>query len=159
MNFQYRRHTLMEMPVDILNRHMLEIENAGANIDGLQCALDADKELQRKFIFIPIEEIEKVEITAGNGGLTAGSGPEGCTAQHSENPNWLYNHAVNALALMRYLQKLQAPVTDTEIQKALEAVEYQIDREQNRDTPDPETLRDLADAAFTLQRFQVGGRA
>jgi hypothetical protein len=40
--------------------------------------------------------------------LVAGSGPEECVADVSANPNWLRNHARNALALARELEARSA---------------------------------------------------
>lgn len=36
--------------------------------------------------------------------LVAGSGPEECVANDASNPNWLRNHARNALAIARELE-------------------------------------------------------
>lgn len=45
------------------------------------------------------EELEAVEIEDDRGVLNTGSGPEHCAARPGENPNWLYSHGINALAL------------------------------------------------------------
>lgn len=95
----------MEMPVDILTHRLGKIRDNGTiDFDQTAAALDIDSELQEKFLSIPYEEIDAIEISQHGGGpLAAGDGPEGCTASPSENPQWLYNHAMNALALWRKL--------------------------------------------------------
>lgn len=90
----------MEMPVDVLNKRLGKIrDNGNIDFDNTAAAVDIDSELQEKFLFFPMEEIEAVEIEEDRGRLHAGSGPEHCAAQFDENPAWLYNHAINALAL------------------------------------------------------------
>lgn len=99
----------MEMPIDIIKKHT-DIRSGLVGPDGLtdgQRALNIDLELQRKFLHIPFEDIDTVEIVKDRDSLVAGSGPEGCYSQPAENPTWLYNHAVNALALWRHLTKLE----------------------------------------------------
>lgn len=91
---------MTEMPFDVLNTRLGKIrDNGDIDFDNTAAALDIDMELQSKFLFFPIEELEAVEIEENRLGLSAGSGPEHCAAGENENPNWLYNHAVNALAL------------------------------------------------------------
>jgi len=91
---------MAEMPFDVLNARLGKIrDNGDIDFDNTAAAVDIDEELQRKFLFFPIEEIEAVEIEESRGHLYAGSGPEHCAAGETENPNWLYNHAINALAL------------------------------------------------------------
>jgi hypothetical protein len=75
-------------------------------------AMDLDQELQSKFLFFNIEEeVDSIEIEdRGEGAihrLGAGSGPEECTAGHGDIPNWLWNHALNAMALARHLEKVR----------------------------------------------------
>lgn len=99
----------MEMPIDIIKKHT-DIRSGLVGPDGLtdgQRALNIDLELQRKFLHIPFEDIDTVEIVKDGDSLVAGSGPEGCYSQPAENPTWLYNHAVNALALWRKLDAMQ----------------------------------------------------
>ena len=96
----------MEMPMDILNKRLGEIrDNGDIDFDNTSVAVDIDMELQSKFLFFPIEEIEAVEIEGDRDNYHAGSGPEHCMATGSENPAWLYNHARNALALYWRLQQ------------------------------------------------------
>jgi hypothetical protein len=88
-----------EMPVDILNKELGAIrDNGDIDFDNTMAAVNIDTVLQEKFLFIPLEEIDAIEIEHTNL-LSAGSGPENCQAGENENPNWLYNHAMNALAL------------------------------------------------------------
>lgn len=90
----------MEMPMDILNTQLGKIrDNGDIDFDNTMAAVDIDTILQEKFLFIPFEELEAAEIEEDRGQLHAGSGPEHCTAGPDENPNWLYNHGINALAL------------------------------------------------------------
>jgi hypothetical protein len=90
----------MEMPMDVLNKRLGQIrDNGDIDFDNTAAAIDIDSELQEKFLFFPMEEIEAVEIEEDRGQLHAGAGPEHCVAGPDENPNWLYNHAMNALAL------------------------------------------------------------
>lgn len=98
----------MEMPVDVLTHRLGKIRDNGTiDFDQTAAALDIDSELQEKFLSIPYEEIDRIEIEDERGQLTVGSGPEHCAANTSENPEWLYNHALNALALWRKLLKDQ----------------------------------------------------
>lgn len=46
---------------------------------------------------------EKVIETVNNT-IGIGSGPERCVAHIDDNPNWLRNHAANAIALAEYLE-------------------------------------------------------
>lgn len=105
----------MEMPMDILNKRLGKIrDNGDIDFDNTAAAVDIDTELQSKFLFFPIEEIEAVEIEENRGHLYAGSGPEHCAAAEADNPNWLYNHAVHALALYWHLKKVQDAAADAE---------------------------------------------
>lgn len=105
----------MEMPVDVLTNRLgrLADDNVLQHNDYTALALDIDTELQEKFIFIPIEEIDAVEIektgeTRNLLHFKAGGGPETIRARKDDNPFWLYHSAVNALAMLRFLQKEQA---------------------------------------------------
>jgi hypothetical protein len=90
----------MEMPMDVLNKRLGQIrDNGDIDFDNTMAAVDIDSELQEKFLFIPFEELEAVEIEQNRDELHAGSGPEHCMAGPGDNPNWLYNHGINALAL------------------------------------------------------------
>lgn len=111
----------MEMPVDILAARLGKIRDNGDidfDFDVSALACDIDLELQEKFIVIPQEEIDAVELENDRGQWHAGSGPEHCVAGLGENPAWLYNHAVNALALYKQLK-------DAEL---LEAEQREIER-------------------------------
>lgn len=95
----------MEMPFDILNTRLGKIrDNGDIDFDNTSAALDIDVELQSKFLFVPFEELEAVEIEGDRDNYHAGSGPEHCMATGSENPEWLYNHGINALALWWHLK-------------------------------------------------------
>lgn len=90
----------MEMPVDILNKELGSIrDNGDIDFDNTMAAVNIDTILQEKFLTIPFEELEAVEIEQTRDELHAGSGPEHCMAGPGENPNRLYNHGINALAL------------------------------------------------------------
>lgn len=66
------------------------------------------RDIETEFILIPRSEVNAVEIedTGKTHGTTliAGSGPETIRANTGSNPNWLYNSAVNALAMEKYLR-------------------------------------------------------
>lgn len=112
-----------EMPFDSILNHFANGFDDKLDPDQAQShAMDLDQELQSKFLFFNIaEEVDSIEIEELGGGgvhhLGAGSGPEGCTAGHQDNPNWLWNHALNAMALARHLEKVQR-------QKLLEAMPH-----------------------------------
>jgi hypothetical protein len=58
---------------------------------------------------IPMAEVDAVEIReTANGVLTAGTGPEYCSAGKEDKPKWLMNHAVNCLALARRLERRES---------------------------------------------------
>lgn len=102
----------MEMPFDVLNHRLGKLRDSGLlEGDNTAIAIDIDQDLQRQFIFIPQEEIDAVEIQdRGEGAIQkweAGSGPETIRAHHGDNPAWLYNSAVHALAMYQHLQKLE----------------------------------------------------
>lgn len=102
-----------EMPIDVIRNHMLHgFDEPLGSDSATDHALAIDQELQSKFLFFNIEdEVDSIEIVdRGEGAiqhLGAGSGPEECTAGHGDNPNWLWNHALNAMALARHLEKVQ----------------------------------------------------
>lgn len=98
----------MEMPMDILNKRLGQIrDNGDIDFDNTAAAVDIDSELQEKFLFFPIEELEAdgAAIEDDRGVLHSGSGPEHCQARPGENPNWLLNHARNALTLYWHLKR------------------------------------------------------
>jgi hypothetical protein len=117
----------MEMPVDVLNKRLGKIrDNGDIDFDNTMAAVDIDSELQEKFIFFPIEELEQLikdELEEGRERFVLGSGPEHCAASVGENPQWLYNHARNALALYWKL---------TEDQKQ---AEYEAEKLERRPEP------------------------
>jgi hypothetical protein len=103
----------MEMPIDILTHRFGKIVDSGSFVsDYTALAIGIDEELQEKFISIPYEEIVAVEIedtskTNIHTSLQAGSGPETIRANPDDNPAWLYNSAVHALAMWQHLSRLQ----------------------------------------------------
>lgn len=100
----------MEMPMDILNKRLGDIrDNGDIDFDNTAAALDIDMELQSKFLFFPIEELEAdgAAIEDDRGVLHAGDGPEHCQARPGENPNWLLNHARNAMTLYWHLRQIE----------------------------------------------------
>lgn len=106
---------MAEMPFDVVNGHLHTFAEEGyftqssdINVpDPVDLAITIDQEIQRKFLFIPFEEIDEIDIEEKMNRLFAGSGTEGCTANPRDNPTWLYDHAVNALALWRHMVKEQ----------------------------------------------------
>lgn len=111
----------MEMPFDVLNHRLGKIrDNGDIDFDNTAAALDIDMELQAKYLFFPIEELEAAEIREVHSGtFHIGDGPEKCSAQGGENPAWLYNHALNALALYWHLKRREEL---EEEQRKIEAV-------------------------------------
>ena len=100
----------MEMPFDVLNRRLGRLRDSGnIDFDNTALAVDIDTEMQEMFMFVPQEEIDAVEIEPSKDGhgFFAGSGPETIRAHHGDNPAWLYNSAVHALAMYQHLQKLE----------------------------------------------------
>lgn len=109
----------MEMPMDVLNRRLGKIrDNGDIDFDNTAAALDIDMELQAKFLTIPFEELEAVEIEETRGTYNAGSGQEHCGANESANPDWLYNHGINALALWWKLKNTQERQEQEQIEAA-----------------------------------------
>jgi hypothetical protein len=99
----------MEMPVDVLTHRLGKMVDYGVNIpDPSAAAISIDEELQEKFYFIPKAEVDAVEVrdthVVGPYELQAGDGPEACRANRADNPAWLYNSAVHALALMQHIK-------------------------------------------------------
>lgn len=117
----------MEMPVDILNKELGAIrDNGDIDFDNTMAAVNIDSILQEKFLSIPFEELEAVKIEEDRGQLNAGSGPEHCSAGDHENPNWLYNHGINALALWWRIKQRQ------EAEEVLAAAEKQRQEVEQR---------------------------
>lgn len=106
---------MTETPADVLVHRLGKLADSGM-LDGdyTSCALDIDQELQEKFVFIPVEEIEYAanEIEERKHYYKCGSGPEEATASKTANPNWAYNMAVNALALHRHLTDVEKKLAD-----------------------------------------------
>jgi hypothetical protein len=106
----------MEMPMDIILRHIGQLKLQGhlKGIASQDIAMAIDKELQEKFVTIPYEEIDAIEVSPLGTSpdkywLGAGSGPEEVTCGIGSNPNWLFNRAINELALWRRLQGTEEP--------------------------------------------------
>lgn len=107
----------MEMPIDIIKAHIERVLAAKWLPDGAPSAAELatglDTELQAKFAFIPMEEIEAVTVTRrikhGTRFLSAGSGPLEASCGVHSNPSLLHNRAVNELALARSL-RISEPV-------------------------------------------------
>ncbi|HEY9371495.1 hypothetical protein [Streptomyces sp.] len=55
-----------------------------------------------------VYESDLPEVRLSGSSLSTGDGPEACTARPWDNPNWLYNHALGALALYHRLKADQA---------------------------------------------------
>jgi hypothetical protein len=97
----------MEMPVDVLTHRLGKLkDNLMLDGDYTSYAISIDEELQEKFHFIPKAEVDAVEIirNAPGEGFQAGSGPETIRGNLHDNPAWLYNSAVNALAMMQHIK-------------------------------------------------------
>lgn len=122
----------MEMPVDVLNKELGAIrDNGDIDFDNTMAAVNIDTQLQGKFLFFPIEELEqliKEELEEDRDRFVLGSGPEHCAASAGENPNWLYNHARNALALYWKLMEDQ------------KLAEYEAEKLERRPAPGVYTL-------------------
>jgi hypothetical protein len=121
----------METPADILIDRLGKLrDNGDIDFDHTDVGLDIDIDLQEKFFFIPREEVDAVEIqyTTNNlrTNLQAGDGVETIRATPDDNPNWLYNSAVHALAMYQHLIKIQ---------------EQEKEREKLAKRPDPGVYR------------------
>lgn len=109
----------METPMDVLNHRLGKIrDNGDIDFDNTAAALEIDMELHAKFLSIPFAELEAVEIEEDRDNYHAGSGPEHCMATGSENPNWLYNHGIHALALWWKLKAKQEREEQEQIEAA-----------------------------------------
>lgn len=103
----------MEMPIDILTYRLGKMVDNGVNLpDPTSAAISIDEDLQANFYFIPKEEVDAVDInkiseTHLHVGFQAGSGPETIRAAKGDNPNWLYQSAVHALAMYQFLKAEQ----------------------------------------------------
>lgn len=100
----------MEMPFDVISNHLLNGFDEPLEPDNArEHAMDIDQELQKKFIFISMEEIDAIKIESSSypHGLVAGSGPETIRATVGDNSNWLYNSAIHALAMYQHLKYLE----------------------------------------------------
>jgi hypothetical protein len=177
----------MEMPVDVLNKRLGNIrDNGDIDFDNTMTAIDIDEELQEKFLFFPFEEIRAVQIhDDGDGKFHIGDGPERCSARAHENPNWLYNHALHALAMWQHLLNIQStttaqedspvtptPTTDTAQQEAEElqnllALRSQLDervkelkdRAEKRQYPDPPKIDYPNGDSFSVDlQYKAGGK-
>jgi hypothetical protein len=99
---------MTEMPIDVIRDHLATSFDEPLDADqALEHAMDLDQELQQKFLSIPYGEIRRIEIQTHEDKAWAGDGPERCSVREDENPNWLYNHAMNALALWLHLKETQ----------------------------------------------------
>jgi len=98
---------MAQTPMDLLVDRLGKIrDNGDIDFDHVAAAMDIDTELQQKFLSIPYEEISavKIENSKDGHGYYAGSGPETVRAGKHDNPNWLYNTGVHALALWQHLK-------------------------------------------------------
>jgi hypothetical protein len=92
----------MEMPVDVLNKRLGKIrDNGDIDFDNTMAAVDIDSELQEKFIFFPIEELEvlREQIEENRDGLYLGQGVGYATCPVDADPQDLLTRAENALVL------------------------------------------------------------
>ena len=99
----------METPLDVLTHRFGKMVDYGVSIpDPTAAAISVDEELQEKFYFIPKEEVDAVPIDKITNNLhatlKAGDGPETIRANENDNPAWLYNSAVHALAMYQHLK-------------------------------------------------------
>ncbi|ALY10584.1 hypothetical protein FDH86_gp049 [Arthrobacter phage Tank] len=146
---------MADMPFDSILDHFANGFDDKLDPDQAQShAIDLDQELQSKFLFFNIEEeVDSIEIfDRGEGAiqhLGAGSGPEECTAAHGDNPNWLWNHALNAMALARHLEKAQKPQPPQSKESVLaNTLLKHLVQQSQRDAADspyvrPETITDV----------------
>lgn len=110
----------MEMPVDILNQRLGKIrDNGDIDFDNTAAAVDIDSELQEKFLFFPIEELEELEeqIEFQREVYYLGQGHGYTAVSKDVDLKELYQRAENTLALYRHLKKL----ADEKEQEKLEA--------------------------------------
>lgn len=98
----------MEMPVDILNQRLGKIrDNGDIDFDNTAAAVDIDSELQEKFLFFPIEELEALEeqIEFSRDVYYLGQN-HGYAVVHEDAPlTELYQRAENTLALYWHLKR------------------------------------------------------
>lgn len=98
----------MEMPVDILNQRLGKLrDNGDIDFDNTAVAVDIDSELQEKFLFFPIAELEELEeqIETSRDMLYLGQGTGYINVLESDKPEDLFTKAENALALYWHLKK------------------------------------------------------
>jgi hypothetical protein len=83
----------------------------------------AARAIDGRYVLIPKDEIADVEVRVEREDkLHAGDGPEKCSARLAENPQWLRNHALNALALAEKIDRMNAEqfAKDEQRRKVLE---------------------------------------
>lgn len=103
----------MESPVDVLIERLSKLADNGtfgSEFDYTALARDLGEQLAERFAFIGDDEINAVAIDVDEGRgyqLEAGTGPETIRGNPDDNPMWLYNSAVNALAMFRHLNRLE----------------------------------------------------
>ena len=99
---------MTEMPFDVLNARLGKIrDNGNIDFDNTAAAVDIDEELQRKFLFFPISELEALEeqIEESRDGLYLGSGVPYATCPVDAAPEDLFTRAENALVIYWHLKK------------------------------------------------------
>jgi hypothetical protein len=99
---------------DDIARYCVENEIAFQLMAGGETARTIAAGLEREKIIIDRADVEAVELRRNGEGIDAGSGPESCHARDSENPNWLWNHGINALALSLHLEVQQSAARESE---------------------------------------------
>ena len=90
---------------------------------------DAEVQAARPEPVDPADGIDTSDIVVTQDGnrLTVGDGAEACWAHLEDNPNWHYNHALNALALYRELKRRAEPQPDLEQVEAVGALLAAVD--------------------------------
>lgn len=98
----------MEMPVDILNRRLGKIrDNGDIDFDNTAAAVDIDEELQEKFLFFPLVELEELakEIEENRDVYNLGQGYAYTAVGKEVDPAELYQRAENVLAVYLHLKR------------------------------------------------------
>ena len=113
----------MEMPFDILNARLGKIrDNGDIDFDNTAAAIDIDQELQSKFLFFPIAELEDLaneHIEEGRGMLSLGQGPGYVSCADDVEVGELFTRAENYLVMYWELKKRAETAAITAAKKKL----------------------------------------
>lgn len=98
----------MEMPMDILNKRLGKIrDNGDIDFDNTAAAIDIDSELQEKFLFFPIAELEDIAegIEEARGNLYIGQGPGYVSCADDVEVGELFTRAEHYLVMYWEMKK------------------------------------------------------